>query len=72
MWLKLGLSQLTTSCACDDRVTVLGAVNMCVPLLQENRTPIFGVFSRKTLTALYNSFNGNVLSIEICGLISAF
>lgn len=42
MWLKLGLSQLTTSCACDGRVTVLGAVNMCVPLLQENRTPILG------------------------------
>lgn len=41
MWLKLGVSQLTTSCACDGRVTVLGGVNMGVSLLQENRTPSF-------------------------------
>lgn len=72
MWLKLGLGQLTTSCACDGRVTVPGAVNMCVShCCKRTEPPFLGVFSKKTLTALYNSFNGNVLSIEICLLISA-
>lgn len=64
MWLKLGLSQLTTSCACDGRVTVLGGVNMCGPLLKENRTPSFGVFNRKTLAAFYNAFNGMCLVLK--------
>lgn len=40
MWLKLGVSQLTTSCACDGRVTVLGGVNMC-PIVAREQEPFF-------------------------------